>query len=202
MVALFITVIVSIPRITPEVINVTLGYLELPTLPRGGILDRAILAFVSILLTLSFVRSVERLRDIFDFLFPLPTRPAAPSFRWKSIALSSVGGAIGAWWILVSLATGINEGKVNIDVGVFLQALLIVFAINALAGAPEAVSIEPPFPAANVEIKKNENETSSITGKLLAHSEGHWYLFDDQSQNFVAVPDERADVVCAPRVVR
>jgi hypothetical protein len=79
---------------------------------------------------------------------------------------------------------------------------VIVFAISALAGAPETVSIEPPFPAANVEIEKNENETSSITGKLLARSEGHWSLFDDQRQNLVAVPDERADVVRASREVR
>jgi hypothetical protein len=204
--ALFIIAIVSVPLLVPELINTALVSLGVTEMSRGGIWDQIILALVSATLALLFFYFLGRPRGFSRFLFPPPARPGAPSFGWKSTVISSIGGAIGAWWILSSLAPSINEGRFSMDGVTFLTVLIVVFTINAVVSAPQAVSIDPPFPRTSVQVRENDDGTDSTQeepqayeGKLIAHVEGHWYFFDELSNNLMAVPDDKADVVCAPR---
>jgi hypothetical protein len=77
--------------------------------------------------------------------------------------------------------------------------LVFFFGAIALAGVPDAVSIEPPLPKVKVTETTKRGEVNKYEGKLLAHSESHWYVFEEvEGEEHVLhmIPDDNAEVVC------
>lgn len=181
--ALCLITVVSVPRIQLKILE----WVSMP-LEEGHWLHQVILALTATLIAVFFIWSVKRLRaeGLFDFFFAPLTNPNASPFGLFSIALSAIGGAIGGWLILTAEQVGWET--------IFL-ALVFFFGAIALSSVPDAVSIDPPLPKVNV-ITTKAGESEEYEGRLLTHSEGHWYIFDEKKKFLRMVPDDNVEVVC------
>lgn len=182
--ALCLITAVSMPRIQSKILE----WVSIP-LEEGHWLHQAILALTATLIALFFIWSVKRLRaeGLFDFFFAPLTHSSASPFGLFSIALSAIGGAVGGWLILTTEQVGWET--------VFL-ALVFFFGGIALSSVPDAVSIEPPLPKVNVIRTTKAGESIEYKGRLLTHSEGHWYIFHEEEKFLRMVPDDNVEVVC------
>jgi hypothetical protein len=182
--ALCLIAAVSVPRIQVKI----LGWLSVP-LEEGHWLHQALLALTTTLVALFFIWSVKRLRveGLFDFFFAPLTHPSASPFGMFSIALSATGGAIGGWLILTSEQVGL---------GTIFLALTFFFGGIALSSVPDAVSIAPPLPKVKVIRTTGQGKAQETEGRLLSHSEEHWYIFHEEDKSLRMVPDENVEVVC------
>jgi hypothetical protein len=80
--------------------------------------------------------------------------------------------------------------------GTIFLALVFFFSGIALSSVPDAVSIEPPLPKVNVIRTTSSGESKEYKGRLLAHSENHWYIFHEEDKFLRVVPDDNVEVVC------
>ena len=162
------------------------------TPPNGAnVLHQILVGFVATLIALFFIVSVKKLltQGLFDFFFTPINKPDASPFTLFSIVLSATGGAVGGWVILT--ADPVNWQTLLLALGVFFGAIVI-------GGIPDAVSIDPPLPRVTVtQITKTGEK--HYEGKLVAHFEGHWYVFqdsEDQENVLHMIPDDKAEVAC------
>jgi hypothetical protein len=113
-------------------------------------------------------------RDLLEFF--------APSLLIANV-IGCVGGAVGGF-ILVS--EGWNWEAI-------FEALVVIIVINFVANVLVVISIKPPMP--KVEVTRDGEDTSKpIRGYLLAHSEGLWYIFDDEYKALQTIRDDKAVV--------
>jgi hypothetical protein len=72
-------------------------------------------------------------------------------------------------------------------------ALVVIIVINFVANVLVVTSVKPPMP--KVEVTRDGEDTSEpIRGYLLAHSEGLWYIFDDEYKALQTIRDDKAVV--------
>jgi hypothetical protein len=157
----------------------------------ANVLHQILVGFVATLIALSFILSVKKLltKGLFDFFFTPINEPDASPFTLFSIVLSATGGAIGGWIILT--ADPVNWQTL-------LLALVFFFGAIVIGGVPDAVSIDPPLPKVTVTQMTKTGE-KHYEGKLLTHSDGHWYVFEktgDQEHVLHMIPDDKAEVAC------
>ena len=183
--ALCLLVVVSLARWERDILELILR----KPLGEGDVLHQLILGFVAMLIALFFIFSVKRLRTegLFDFFFTPLDKPDASPFRLLSIILSATGGAVGGWLILTAD---------QVSWQTLFLALVFFFGSIALAGVPDAVSIDPPLPKVKVTETTKAGKEKTYEGKLLTHAEAHWYIFDDEEKVLHMIPDSKADVVC------
>jgi hypothetical protein len=190
--ALCLLTVVSMARWEPAIFMRVSG----TSLQETSMVHVMFLACVSVIMTLLFVTAVKRLSDehLFDFFFtPLTSSDPSP-FRWVSIALSALGGAIGGWLFLA--ADQMSWKTVIVVSAVFFGSI-------ALSSVPDAISIKPPLPAVKITEKdKDGTVKETYEGMLLSHSENHWYVFEAKKNILHMIPDESADVVSLEPGVR
>jgi hypothetical protein len=72
-------------------------------------------------------------------------------------------------------------------------ATLGLFMGGFLLGVPEAINADPPLPEIEVNLNNQHRftteETPSVSGQLVAHSDGFWHLFDKNSKELLSIPD-------------
>jgi hypothetical protein len=182
--ALFLLIVVALVRWGRGILEGVLRPLGV-----GDVLHQLLLGIVATATALCFIFIVKRLRTegLFDFFFTPLDKPDASPFRLLSLVISGIGGAIGGWLIL---------GADQVSWETLLLALVFFFGAVALAGVPDAVSIDPPLPKVKVAETTKTGEEKQYEGKLLTHAEAHWYVFDDDEKVLHMIPDDKADVVC------
>jgi hypothetical protein len=159
--------------------------------PLNDVLHQILVGFIAICITLSFIWFVKRLRTegLGDFFFTPLNRPDASPFRLFSIFLGALGAAVGG--VLILTADKMSWGTL------FLALVFFSGAI-ALAGVPDAVSIEPPLPKVKITETTKGGEVNNYEGKLLSHYESHWYVFEEGEGEHILhmIPDDNAEVSC------
>jgi len=113
-------------------------------------------------------------RDLLEFF--------APSLVLANV-IGCIGGAVGGF-ILVT------EGW---NWEALFEALVVVIVINFVANVLVVISIKPPMPKVEV-FRDGADESKPIRGYLLAHSEGLWYIFDDEYKALQTIRDDKAVV--------
>jgi hypothetical protein len=97
--------------------------------------------------------------------------------------------------VLEALGIAVDENSVAIGV---MLILLGGFAI----GIPSAIVFRPPLPRVKLEIDDEASNPSvamkqgpnPLEGWLVAHSDGFWHLFPDESKELQSIPDEQVHV--------
>jgi hypothetical protein len=84
----------------------------------------------------------------------------------------------------------------------FLKGIATVFALGFLLSILAAtLSVNPPLPTGTMKISpagESTNESQRIEGRLLAHTEGYWYVFDVAGKNrgeLIALRDDQVENV-------
>ena len=73
-----------------------------------------------------------------------------------------------------------------------LKALMVIIVVIFLANVLAVLSIKPPMP--RVETTPDDTDKEKITGYLLAHSEGLWYIFDEEYTILQTIRDDKVKV--------
>ncbi len=59
---------------------------------------------------------------------------------------------------------------------------------------------EPPLPLVQLSVERPQQAATLVQGRLLSHSNGYWYLFNESDGRLVAIPNESAkEVTVVPR---
>src|SRR5215217_838400 len=114
---------------------------------------------------------------------------AAKVFRIASAIVSAVSGACAGFGIGLALDWNPNRIIPGIIPGILtwnsiLKALLIVYILLIIAAFLEAAA--QPLPLHDVRLFTAD---ATITGTLLAHSEGYWRIFELPGGRFTEIPD-------------
>jgi hypothetical protein len=186
--ALCILIVTSMARWERELLEWILNR----PIDAGTVQHQILVGIIATFMALFFIWSVKKLRTegLFDFFFTPLNKPDASAFKLFSIALAAIGAAIGARLILTAD---------QVSWGTLFLTLVFFFGAIALAGVPDAVSIEPPLPKVTVTETTKGGEVKNYEGKLLAHSESHWYVFEEtEGKEHVLhmIPDDNAEVIC------
>jgi hypothetical protein len=187
MAALFLLIVLSMMRWEKNIVT----WVFAGALDDVLVLHQILVGSIAILVTLFFIWFVKRVRTegLFDFFFTPLNKPDASQFRLSSIVLSALGTAVGG--VLILTASDVK--------GTLFLALVFFFGAIALASVPDAVSIEPPLPKVRVTETTNGGEVKNYEGRLVGHSEYHWYIFEegeDKEHVLHMIPDGNAEVIC------
>jgi hypothetical protein len=96
-------------------------------------------------------------------------------------AIGCIGGAVGG--VILAIEGWSWE--------TLFVALVFVIVINFVANVLAVVSIKPPMPKVKVS-REGTDESKPIKGYLLAHSEGLWYIFDEECTVLQTIRDDTA----------
>jgi hypothetical protein len=88
---------------------------------------------------------------------------------------------------------------IAVDKNSFAIGIILILLGGFVIGVPSAIVFRPPLPLVTLEMP---NETSSpsiamkqgsnpLVGWLVAHSDGYWHLFLDESRELQSIPDEK-----------
>ena len=75
---------------------------------------------------------------------------------------------------------------ITVDLSLLLVAITLVFAARFLLQLIDATAINPPLPT--VEIALSDGPRAVLEGKLLTHTKGVVYFFDEQHK-LTSMPD-------------
>jgi len=204
----------SVPLLMYEVANASIR-------DTGSILSRVVsavvyelpvVASITIVLLLLGFHEVIRASGLYDFLYPSYSRRlarkrfAVDDFSLSLIAANFIGCAGGALGGLI-LASRILASRGVTWEAVIIPLAVIIFAV-VVANFLAVMAIKPLMPRVTATIDsadagspseegKVTNKGEEVTGFLVAHSDGYWYIFEDTSLNPAvnAVPDNRAQTV-------
>jgi hypothetical protein len=103
------------------------------------------------------------------------------------VAVVSVGGGI-----LGGAAAGLAN-QITVSFSGSFPWIMLTFAGAFVVGLPIAVAADAPLP--DVTITKQidgapEGVSESLEGRLVAHSDGFWHLFDE-NDILLSIPDDR-----------
>jgi hypothetical protein len=198
----------SVPLLMYEVVNASISN-------TGSILSKVFSAIehelpvvVSIAIVLFLLGSHEVLRTagLYDILYPSYSRGPTRNFNLSLITANFLGCAGGAVSGLILATIILVTGRLTWEAVIIPLAVLTFTVVigNLLA----VMSIKPLMPrvVATVdvtntdspgEVSKVTNKGDEITGFLLAHADGYWYIFEDTKPNPVvsAIPDQKAQAV-------
>jgi hypothetical protein len=95
--------------------------------------------------------------------------------------------------VLAVLCAGGTLAVLATEPNIFL-ATIGLFMGGFLLGVPGAINADPPLPEIEVKLNKQDGSTKdgtlpSVSGELVAHSDGFWYLFDKKSKELLSIPD-------------
>jgi hypothetical protein len=103
-----------------------------------------------------------------------------------------------AFAVVMGIVTGLVVINVFFDQGAILpqwpgwtstlKTLMLLFLLNSVIGFALALAGEPPLPGIGL------NGSTTPEGKLVAHSDGVWYVLDDNGK-LVGIPDDNAGKV-------
>jgi hypothetical protein len=115
--------------------------------------------------------------------------PENPRYRW--LIWITVGLAIPTFFVAGRLAAGAMEVQaeppfITVDLSLLLVAIALVFVASFLLQLIDATAINPPLPT--VEIALSDGPRAVLEGKLLTHTEGVVYFFDEQHK-LTSMPD-------------
>jgi hypothetical protein len=205
----------SVPMLMYEGVNASIR--EAGSIPSkvvsAVVHELPVVASVAIVLFLLGLHEVMRAAGLYDILYPSYSRRltqkwfAVNNFSLSLIAanfLGCAGGALGGFILATSILVtrGVTWEAVIIPLAVLIFTvvvanLLLVMSIKPLmprvtATVVDGANTDGPDGGANGTSKGDE-----VTGFLLAHSDGYWYIFEDTSPNPAvnAVPDNRAQTV-------
>ncbi len=109
-------------------------------------------------------------------------------FNYAAFVLTTIGSWIGADWIMRSL-DGVHEAAPRIrSRRWFFRGLVCTYATLIISTFLLAGDEKPALPYATTEFEEVKE------GLLVAHSDGYWYLFDEEGQ-LRAVPDDEAGAI-------
>ena len=77
---------------------------------------------------------------------------------------------------------------ITVDLSLLLVAITLVFVASFLLQLIDATAINPPLPT--VEIALSDGPRAVLEGKLLTHTEGIFYFFDERHK-LTSMPDSR-----------
>ena len=119
----------------------------------------------------------------------LGPKPEFPRYRW--LIWITVGLAIPTYFVAGRLAAGAIKVRVEfpfvtVDLSLLVVAITLTFFASFLLQLIDATAIDPPLPT--VEIALSDESCIVLVGKLLTHTEGVVYFFDEQ-HNLTSMPD-------------
>jgi hypothetical protein len=86
-----------------------------------------------------------------------------------------------------------------------LESIMVVFVGAFIVGLPLAVTADPPLLEVRIDMQAEGSTTEgvgeSLKGRLVAHSDGFWHLFDDNAI-LLSIPDDRVISVQIPGRLR
>lgn len=125
------------------------------------------------------------------------------------------------WSRFVSLGAGSISGLVSVlilweggprnrpSLTRYLASLTVLYIGVIFITIFDAGLRKPPLPAIHLRYEESDAVITPISGKLLSHSEGHWYVLAESEGNVLAIPDGSAKGVtissrgrAAPQVSR
>ena len=196
----FIGVPITVALLGVRVIDVVLEYMGRSGTSLGDSLDRVILQIVTAAIVLFFLWLLEKLEtavgglettSFFRFLYLKPGAPPPPA-KAAFVLFGLVGGAI--------VGAVVYEFQYQLGWSAFFIILVAVFLIGLISGVPYAVSlsIDPPLPKVRMTVIEagNGGDPSTTEGRLVAHSEGVFYVFEEST--LIAVPDGEAKIIRIP----
>jgi hypothetical protein len=81
---------------------------------------------------------------------------------------------------------------ITVDLSLLVVATTLSYLASSLLQLIDATAIEPPLPT--VEIALSEGTQTVLEGKLLTHTEGVVYFFDEQHK-LTSMPDSKISSV-------
>lgn len=125
--------------------------------------------------------------------------PKYPRYRW--LIWTTAGLAIPTFFVAGRLAAGAMEVRVQfpfitVDFGLLLLAMALTFFASFLLQLIDATAIDPPLPT--VEVALADEPRTVLEGKLLTHTEGVVYFFDEHHK-LTSIPDSRVTSVQVPK---
>lgn len=119
----------------------------------------------------------------------LDPKPEFPRYRW--LIWITVSLAIPTYFVAGRLAAGAIEVRaefpfITVDLGLLLVVIALTFLASFLLQLIDATAINPPLPT--VEIALSDGTGTVLEGKLLTHTEGIVYFFDEQ-RKLTSMPD-------------
>jgi hypothetical protein len=81
---------------------------------------------------------------------------------------------------------------ITVDLSLLVVATTLSYLASSLLQLIDATAIEPPLPT--VEIALSEGTQTVLEGKLLTHTEGVVYFFDEQ-RKLTSMPDSKISSV-------
>jgi hypothetical protein len=109
------------------------------------------------------------------------------SFLAPSLIIANIVGCAGGVAGGLILATGEWSGEA------ITKSLVVIIMLNFMANVLAVLSIKPPMPKVKIT-RDDTNGSKEVTGYLLAHSEGLWYIFDDEYTALQTIRDDKARI--------
>jgi hypothetical protein len=121
-------------------------------------------------------------------LGPMPDHPRYRWLIWITLVL-----AVPTFFVAGRLAAGAIELRaafpfVTVDLSLLVVAITLTYLASSLLQLIDATAIDPPLPT--VEIALSKGTQTVLEGKLLTHTEGVVYFFDEQ-RKLTSMPDSR-----------
>ena len=121
-------------------------------------------------------------------LGPMPDHPRYRWLIWITLVL-----AVPTFFVAGRLAAGAIELRaafpfVTVDLSLLVVAITLTYLASSLLQLIDATAIDPPLPT--VEIALSKGTQPVLEGKLLTHTEGVVYFFDEQ-RKLTSMPDSR-----------
>lgn len=121
--------------------------------------------------------------------------PEYPRYRWL-IGITLVL-AVPTFFVAGRLAAGAIELQeafpfITVDLSLLVVATTLTYLASSLLQLIDATAIDPPLPT--VEIALSEGTQTVLEGKLLTHTEGVVYFFDEQ-RKLTSMPDSKISSV-------
>jgi hypothetical protein len=186
---------ILIPTVLAALIVGSFALPDVLSTPRKRNLSRALLIFVF----LAYILWVAFLR------FTADTPSARPTLidlvvEVFVLALTLIGIV---FWALRTLKKYLNRSfrfvrdheqvRLVISHRDFLKAIAAFFTVSLLISMSAATAaVRPPLPEANVD---RTQDAKSVKGTLLTHTDGFWYILDQEKAEVVAITDSEVSAV-------
>jgi hypothetical protein len=79
---------------------------------------------------------------------------------------------------------------ITVNQSLLVKALMLAIGGSFLLAISHVAKIDPPLPDVKITLDKGEGGDRCLKGKLVAHSDGVWYIFDKRA-TLTSVPDDK-----------
>jgi hypothetical protein len=79
------------------------------------------------------------------------------------------------------------------------HAVLFLFLISFFIALPAAMVADPPLPTVEITTQSDDSNDVTVTGHLVAHTDGVWHFFDEEN-TLISLRDDKVDVARVRRM--